>query len=74
MWCVLEGAIAGSLIIAGGLLAIQMASIVVGLPIAVYMLLTAYTLCRSLLSNKDVIDAPAVVETNRRRSPKRVSQ
>lgn len=74
MWCVLEGAIAGSLIIAGGLLAIQMASIVVGLPIAVYMLLTAYTLCRSLLSNKDVIDAPAVIETNRRPSPKRVSQ
>lgn len=64
MWCVLEGAIAGSLIIAGGLLAIQMASIVVGLPIAVYMLLTAYTLCRSLLSNKDVIDAPAVIETS----------
>jgi len=46
---------------------------VVGLPIAVYMLLTAYTLCRSLLSNKDVIDAATVVETQRRPSPERVN-
>lgn len=48
MWCVLEGAIAASLIVAGGLVAIQMASIVVGLPIALYMLVTSYSLARSL--------------------------
>ncbi|HEK1685281.1 TPA: BCCT family transporter [Pseudomonas putida] len=48
MWCVLEGAIAASLIVAGGLVAIQMASIVVGLPIALYMLMTSYSLARSL--------------------------
>lgn len=54
LWCVLEGAIAASLVIAGGLLAIQMASIVVGLPIALYMLLTGYSLVRSLRSNEQV--------------------
>ncbi|MGE8063187.1 BCCT family transporter [Pseudomonas sp. NPDC089547] len=51
MWCVLEGAIAASLIIAGGLVAIQMASIVVGLPIALYLLVTSFSLMRSLNQN-----------------------
>ncbi|MFJ4067254.1 BCCT family transporter [Pseudomonas sp. NPDC089996] len=60
LWCVLEGAIAASLVIAGGLLAIQMASIVVGLPIALYMLLTGYSLVRSLRSNDPVFAAVAV--------------
>ncbi|MNN12431.1 BCCT family transporter [compost metagenome] len=55
LWCVLEGAIAASLVIAGGLLAIQMASIVVGLPIAFYMLLTGYSLMRSLFASEGVI-------------------
>ncbi|CAI3802538.1 Glycine betaine transporter BetL [Pseudomonas sp. MM223] len=55
LWCVLEGAIAASLVIAGGLLAIQMASIVVGLPIAFYMLLTGYSLMRSLFASEVVI-------------------
>lgn len=55
LWCVLEGAIAASLVIAGGLLAIQMASIVVGLPIAFYMLLTGYSLMRSLFASEQVI-------------------
>ncbi|MCE7764944.1 BCCT family transporter [Pseudomonas putida] len=61
LWCVLEGAIAASLVIAGGLLAIQMASIVVGLPIAFYMLLTGYSLMRSLFASEVVIaqEAPA---------------
>jgi len=54
LWCVREGAIAASLVIAGGLLAIQMASIVVGLPIARYMLLTGYSRVRSLRSNEPV--------------------
>ena len=55
LWCVLEGAIAASLVIAGGLLAIQMASIVVGLPIAFYMLVTGYSLMRSLFASEVVI-------------------
>ncbi|MFJ4452912.1 BCCT family transporter [Pseudomonas sp. NPDC089392] len=61
LWCVLEGAIAASLVIAGGLLAIQMASIVVGLPIAFYMLLTGYSLMRSLLASEVVIAQEAPV-------------
>ncbi|GAB1617593.1 BCCT family transporter [Pseudomonas kermanshahensis] len=61
LWCVLEGAIAASLVIAGGLLAIQMASIVVGLPIAFYMLLAGYSLMRSLFASDAVITGPAPV-------------
>lgn len=62
LWCVLEGAIAASLVIAGGLLAIQMASIVVGLPIALYMLLTGYSLMRSLLASDPVIARQSPVQ------------
>jgi len=51
LWCVLEGAIAASLIIAGGLVAIQMASIVIGLPIAIYMVLASWGLLRALREN-----------------------
>lgn len=51
LWCVLEGAIAASLIIAGGLVAIQMASIVIGLPIAIYMVLASWGLLRALQAN-----------------------
>lgn len=48
LWCVLEGAIATGLLLAGGLKAIQMASIAAGLPIAAFILLISYTLMRSL--------------------------
>ncbi|MBB4864359.1 choline/carnitine/betaine transport [Pseudomonas nitritireducens] len=48
LWCVLEGAIAAGLLLAGGLKAIQMASIAVGLPIAILMTVMAYTLIRTL--------------------------
>lgn len=48
LWCFLEGAIAAGLLLAGGLIAIQMASIVIGLPIAVFLLVTGYSLVRSL--------------------------
>ncbi|EOG3623780.1 BCCT family transporter [Pseudomonas putida] len=51
LWCALEGAIAASLINAGGLTAIQLASIVVGLPIAIYMALASYSLLRTLRKN-----------------------
>jgi len=48
LWCILEGAIATALLMAGGLKAIQMASIAAGLPIAGFILLISYTLMRSL--------------------------
>ncbi|WP_044873500.1 BCCT family transporter [Pseudomonas sp. LFM046] len=48
LWCVLEGAIAGGLLLAGGLKAMQTASIVVALPIAFLMTVMSYTLMRSL--------------------------
>ncbi|KXK67849.1 MULTISPECIES: BCCT family transporter [Pseudomonas] len=48
LWCILEGAIATVLLMAGGLKAIQMASIAAGLPIAGFILLISYTLMRSL--------------------------
>ncbi|WP_028629302.1 BCCT family transporter [Metapseudomonas resinovorans] len=48
LWCVMEGAIATGLLLAGGLKAIQMASIAAGLPIAAFILLLSYTLLRSL--------------------------
>ncbi|OUM22573.1 BCCT family transporter [Pseudomonas putida] len=70
LWCVLEGAIAASLVIAGGLLAIQMASIVVGLPIAFYMLLTGYSLMRSLFASEVVIaqETPASIAIEQTRA------
>jgi choline/carnitine/betaine transport len=52
LWCVLEGAIAGGLLLAGGLKAIQMASIAVGLPIAILMTVMGYTLLRTLQQEK----------------------
>ncbi|MFC6340212.1 BCCT family transporter [Pseudomonas sp. CCM 7891] len=48
LWCFLEGAIAAGLLLAGGLIAIQMASIIIGLPIAFFLLITGYSLIRSL--------------------------
>ncbi|MNC74872.1 choline transport protein BetT [compost metagenome] len=48
LWCFLEGAIAAGLLLAGGLIAIQMASIIIGLPIAFFLLINGYSLVRSL--------------------------
>jgi choline/carnitine/betaine transport len=48
LWCVLEGGVAAGLLLAGGLKAIQMASIAAGLPIAILMMVMSYTLIRSL--------------------------
>ncbi|WP_123721839.1 MULTISPECIES: BCCT family transporter [Pseudomonas] len=48
LWCFLEGAIAAGLLLAGGLIAIQMASIIIGLPIAFFLFITGYSLVRSL--------------------------
>ncbi|MBT8766900.1 BCCT family transporter [Metapseudomonas boanensis] len=44
LWCVLQAGIAIALLLAGGLTAIQMASIAAGLPIAAFVLLLSYTL------------------------------
>ncbi|MDH4585593.1 BCCT family transporter [Pseudomonas sp. BN415] len=48
VWCVLQAGIAIALLLAGGLTAIQMASIAAGLPIALFVLLLSYTLMRCL--------------------------
>ncbi|HDS1747588.1 MULTISPECIES: BCCT family transporter [Pseudomonas] len=60
LWCILEGAIATALLMAGGLKAIQMASIAAGLPIAGFILLISYTLMRSLRQEMadGVLDTP----------------
>jgi choline-glycine betaine transporter len=57
LWCLLEGAIAAGLLLAGGLKAIQMASIVAGLPIAMLLLVMSYTLIHSL--RKEMPSTPA---------------
>jgi choline/carnitine/betaine transport len=66
LWCVLEGAIAASLIIAGGLVAIQMASIVIGLPIAIYMVLASYGLLRALRANAGLTAVPVAAELSQK--------
>ncbi|WP_434136690.1 BCCT family transporter (plasmid) [Pseudomonas luteola] len=48
IWCVLEGTIAVGLLMAGGLEAIQMASIAAGLPIAIFIVFICCTLLQSL--------------------------
>ncbi|MNH93014.1 Glycine betaine transporter BetL [compost metagenome] len=57
LWCLLEGAIAAGLLLAGGLKAIQMASIAAGLPIAMLLLVMSYTLIHSL--RKEMPSVPA---------------
>jgi choline-glycine betaine transporter len=57
LWCILEGAIAAGLLLAGGLKAIQMASIAAGLPIAMLLLVMSYTLIHSL--RKEMPSVPA---------------
>ncbi|WAG77704.1 BCCT family transporter [Metapseudomonas furukawaii] len=48
LWCVLEAGIAIALLLAGGLKAIQMASIAAGLPIALFVVVLSYSLMRCL--------------------------
>jgi choline/glycine/proline betaine transport protein len=47
-WAILEGAVAGTLLVGGGLTALQTATITTGLPLAVILLLMAVSLYRSL--------------------------
>ena len=56
-WGVTSGVVAGVLMLAGGLTALQTASIVAGLPIAVILLLMAYGLARTLQQDFPLPDA-----------------
>jgi choline/glycine/proline betaine transport protein len=47
-WGITSGVVAGVLMLAGGLTALQTASIVAGLPIAVILLLMAYGMVKTL--------------------------
>jgi choline/glycine/proline betaine transport protein len=47
-WGITSGVVAGVLMLAGGLTALQTASIVAGLPIAVILLLIAYGMVKTL--------------------------
>ncbi len=55
-WGITSGVVAGVLLLAGGLSALQTASIVAGLPIAVMLLLMAYGLAKTLHEDFPVAD------------------
>ncbi len=55
-WGITSGVVAGILMLAGGLSALQTASIVAGLPIAVILLLMAYGLAKTLNEDFPAID------------------
>ena len=55
-WGITSGVVAGVLMLAGGLSALQTASIVAGLPIAIILLLMAYGLAKTLHEDFPVID------------------
>ncbi len=55
-WGITSGVVAGVLMLAGGLVALQTASIVAGLPIAIMLLLMAYGVAKSLHEDFPVLD------------------
>ena len=55
-WGITSGVVAGVLMLAGGLSALQTASIVAGLPIAVILLLMIYGIVKSLHEDFPVLD------------------
>ena len=55
-WGVTSGVVAGVLLLAGGLSALQTASIVAGLPIAVMLLMMAYGMAKTLHEDFPVVD------------------
>ncbi|MCP4316502.1 MAG: BCCT family transporter [Hyphomicrobiales bacterium] len=55
-WGITSGVVAGVLLLAGGLSALQTASIVAGLPIAVMLLMMAYGLAKTLHEDFPVVD------------------
>jgi len=57
-WAVSEGLVAITLLIAGGLQALQTASLTVGLPMAIVLLITAYGLCLEMRRGGDRTESP----------------
>jgi choline/glycine/proline betaine transport protein len=55
-WGLAEGAVAAVLMVAGGLTALQTASIVAGLPIAIILLLMGYGIVKTLEEDFPVLD------------------
>jgi len=49
-WVIFEGLVAASLLLGGGLVALQAASVSTGLPFAIVLLLACYALIRGLMS------------------------
>lgn len=59
IWGLGEGLVAGVLLLAGGLKALQTASIAAALPISVIMLFMAYGLVKSLVQDSSVVEDPS---------------
>lgn len=57
-WGLLSGVVAGVLMLAGGLVALQTASIVAGLPIAILLVLMIWGIIKTLNEDFPVIDVP----------------
>ena len=55
-WGITSGVVAGVLMLAGGLVALQTASIVAGLPIAIMLLVMAYGVAKSLHEDFPILD------------------
>ena len=49
-WVIFEGLVAAALLLGGGLVALQAASVSTGLPFAIVLLLACYALIRGLMS------------------------
>jgi len=60
-WAVAEGAVAATLVLAGGLEALRMASLTTGLPLAVFLLVASFGLLRALRRDRAF---PGVPERN----------
>lgn len=62
MWAIIEGAVAAVLLGAGGLIALQTASLIAGLPLSVVLLLMCYALLRALQQEQLPARAPDTVQ------------
>ncbi len=62
VWGIGEGFVAAVLLLAGGLKALQTASIAAALPVSVIMLLMAYGIVKSLNEDPSAVPSPAVTK------------
>ena len=69
VWGLGEGFVAAVLLLAGGLRALQTASIAAALPISVIMVFMAYGLLKSLTEDSSAVPAPGAEKGRRRRRP-----